>query len=72
MRAQIDIDMNTPAFDEEGGGDTAELVRILRALGDDLEADGSVTRLHSRPGAAPLRLRDINGNQVGYFRLVSS
>ena len=56
MRAEITINMDNAAFDDDG-----ELARILRRLADDL---GTQKR------ALIMNLRDINGNRVGTFEIV--
>ena len=63
---RIRIDTGNGAFhdhDHDGDDDRAtalECARILRALADRLESDGMP------PTDSEYRLRDINGNHVGY------
>lgn len=54
----VAFNTNNDAFDAEDGD--REIARILRKIADDLEA-GQATY------DVPQRIRDINGNRVGYW-----
>jgi hypothetical protein len=56
MKAHIEVKMDNAAFDDDW---TSELVRILRDL----------TTHISKTSPDRMTLRDINGNDVGFFRL---
>ena len=57
MRYEIHIAMSNAAF-EEGAG--SEVARILRELADKVEP------MEIEELAIPARLRDYNGNRVGF------
>lgn len=58
MKAEINIDMGSAAFEEDAAG---ELARILRLLAERMDADGIQGPPHREA------LRDINGNTVGHL-----
>lgn len=64
----ITINGDNAAFDPEDP--TAEYVRILRALVDDID-DIGIGHYEVGLGHPPTRLRDINGNTVGYAKLTN-
>ena len=54
------IDTDNAAFSEDSGGDMSqEIARILRELADKVEENSLVED-------AVQRIRDINGNRVGF------
>jgi len=56
MKAKLEIEMDSAAFAEDW---QAELARILRNAADNLDLGNGI--------AGRMRLRDINGNTVGYL-----
>jgi hypothetical protein len=75
VRFELHLSTNGAAFGTEDMDESmaqAEVARILRAAADDIEkADaGGYTGPVIFGGSAlntPVRLRDINGNRVGYW-----
>ena len=61
MKAIIEIEMDNAAFEDENN--TYEVCRILRKLAAKLELGGELME------DCDETLRDINGNNVGYFRV---
>lgn len=63
----IKTDTDNAAFDEEGL--TAESVRILRKIADDIEAEGFSGPKVTHDFEHYQTIRDINGNDVGRWKL---
>lgn len=61
--ARVRIDMGNAAFDEPGD----EIARILRELADQIVGSSDAAEIVEHGGK--LKLRDINGNIVGYFKV---
>lgn len=61
MEVNIHIECDNAAFDEDGAGPSQEVARILHDSVNKILSDGISDR----------KLRDINGNTVGYIEVTA-